>query len=139
MDSTTKRAILTASIEKDGDVDPLKRAVVDMAVIQQKTLADFVTKGSRKLFVTLAIPDGFLGEDPDTWSDRDDFKAAEVIVSSLASINDHAERGVALISDATQSGRFRNEEQLQYALQVIEHNRAKFPDAKKSTLLKKSD
>ena len=51
VDSATKRAILTASIEKDGDVDPLKRAVVDMAMIQQKTLADFVAKGNRKLFV----------------------------------------------------------------------------------------
>jgi len=48
--------------------------------------------------------------------------------------NDHAERGVALIQEAAQSGRFKNEEQLQYSLQVIEQNRAEFPDAKKSTL-----
>jgi hypothetical protein len=32
----------------------------------------------------LGMPDGFLGEDPDTWNDRDDFKAAEAIVCSLA-------------------------------------------------------
>ena len=63
----------------------------------------------------LGLPDGFLGEDPDMWTDRDDFKAAQAIVNSLAVTNDHAERGVALISEATQSGRFRNEEQLQYA------------------------
>jgi len=69
--------------------------------------------------------------------DRDDFKAAEAIVCSLAVINDYAERGVALINDATQLRRFCDEEQLQYALQVIEKNRADFPDAKKSTLLKK--
>src|SRR6218665_3900375 len=43
--------------------------------------------------------------------------------------NDPAERGVALIQEAAQSGRFKNEEQLQYALQVIEQNRAEFPDA----------
>src|SRR6218665_3354783 len=50
---------------------------------------------------------------------------------------DHAERGVALIQEAAQTGRFRNEEQLQYALQVIEQNRAEFPDAKKFTLRRK--
>src|SRR6218665_4144081 len=52
-------------------------------------------------------------------------------------INDHAERGVALIQEAAQSKRFENEEQLQYALQVIEQNRADFPDAKKSTVRRK--
>jgi len=57
------------------------------------------------------------------------------IISSLALINDHAERGIAPINDATQSGRFRDEEKLQYALQVIEQNRSSFPDAKKSMLL----
>src|SRR6218665_2925913 len=51
--------------------------------------------------------------------------------------NDHAERGVALIQEAAQSKRFENEEQLQYALQVIEQIRAEFPDAKKSTLRRK--
>ena len=84
----------------------------------------------------LEIPDGFLDEDPDKWSDSDDFKAAEAVVHSLATTNDHAERGVALINEATKSKRFHCEEQLQYALQVIEQNRAKFPDAKKSTFLK---
>src|SRR6218665_2301989 len=48
--------------------------------------------------------------------------------------NDHAERDVALILEAAQSRRFENEEQLQYALQVIEQIRTEFPDAKKSTL-----
>lgn len=84
----------------------------------------------------LGMPDRFLGEDPDAWNDRDDFEAAKVIVSSLATTNDHAERGIALIQDATQSGRFKTKEQLQYALQVIEQSRVNFPDAKKSTLLK---
>ena len=137
VDSTTKRAILKASIEKEGENDPLKRVVVELAMVEQKTLVDFVSKRSRNVFAMLGMPDGFLGEDPDTWNDRDDFKAAEAIVCSLATTNDQAVRGVALIQDATQSGRFQTEEQLQYALQVIEQSRANIPDAKKSTLLKK--
>jgi len=41
-----------------------------------------------------------------------------------------------LIQDAVQSGRFKSET---HAMQVIEKNRAEFPDAKKSTLLQETD
>lgn len=136
VDAPTKRAMLKVAREKDGD-NSFKRAAVDLANIQQRTLVDFVSKKSKAVFASLGIPDGFVNEDPDEWSDRDDFIAAKATVCSLATTNDHAERGVALIQEATQSKRFRSEDQLQYALQVIEQNRALFPDAKKSTLLKK--
>jgi len=135
VDLLTKRAILKASEEKDGEKDPPKRAQVDMATVQQKTLIDFVSKSSRNLFAMLNLPDGFLTEDPASWNSRDNFRAAEAIIKTLAVTNDNAERGVALIQDAAHSGRFRSEEQLQYALQVNEQNRTTFPDAKKSTLL----
>jgi hypothetical protein len=137
VDMTTKRAIIKASEENDGQRDPPKRAQVDMTTVQSKTLVDFISKSSRNLFTTLGLPAGFLAEDPESWTTRDDFKAAEAIVKTLAVTNDNAERGVALIQDAAQSKRFQCEEQLQYALQVIELNRTNFPDAKKSTLLKK--
>ena len=137
VDNATKRAMLKQSEEKEGEKDPPKRVHVDMATVQQKTLDIFVSKSSRNLFAMLGLPVGFLSEDPDSWNSRDDFKAADAIVKTLAVTNDHAERGVAIIQDAVQSGRFRCEEQLQYSLQVIEQSRANFPDAKKSTLLKK--
>ena len=135
MDFTTKREIVKRSLEQEGEEVPLKRVVVDLATVQQKTLPDFVSKRSRNLFSILGMPDGFLAEDPESWNRRDDFKVAETIVKSQTVTNDHAERGVALIQDATKSGRFKSEEQLQYALQVIEQNRANFPNVKKSTLL----
>ena len=131
-----KRAVLKASVEKEGEINPLKLVMIDVATVEQKTLIDFVSQRSRNLFAMLPMLDGFLQEDPDVRNDRDDFKAAKAIVRSLATTNDHAERGVALIQDATQSGCFTTEEQLQYALQVIEQSRLAFPDAKKSTLLK---
>ena len=136
VDVATKRNIVKNSVEKEGQEVPLKRVQVDLTTVQEKTLADFVSSNSRNLFATLGMPDGFLAEDPELWSSRDDFKAAEAIVKSQAVTNDHAEQGVALIQEAVKSGRFKNEEQLQYALQVIEQNRANFPDAKKSTLMK---
>ena len=71
------------------------------------------------------MPVGFLAKDPDSWNGRDDFKASEAILASQAVMNDHAEREVALIQDATKSGWFKREERLQYALHVTEQNRAK--------------
>jgi len=70
VDLLTKRAILKASEEKDGEKDPPKRAQVDMATVQQKTLIDFVSKSSRNLFAMLNLPDGFLTEDPASWNSR---------------------------------------------------------------------
>jgi hypothetical protein len=137
VDSATKRAMIQSSKENEAEKDSPKRVHVEMATVQQKTLDSFVSKSSINLFAMLGLPAGFLSEDPDTWNSTDDFKAAEAIVKTLAVTNDRAERGVALIQDAAQSRRFRCEEQLQYALQVIEQNPANFPDAKKSTLLKK--
>ena len=96
-----------------------------------------MSKKSRDAFATLGVPDDLLNEDPNVWNNRDDFTAGKAIVCSLATTKDNAERGVALIQEATQSRRFRTEDQLQYTLQIIEQNRARFPDAKKSTLLKK--
>jgi len=80
--------------------------------------------------MTLGVPDGFLVVYPELWTNRDDYKAAEAIVNTLSVTNDHAKRGVALIQDAVQSGRFKSETQLQYVLQVIEKSLTKFPDAK---------
>jgi len=47
------------------------------------------------MFATLGVPDGFQVVDPELWTNRDDYKAAEAIVNTLSVTNDHAERGVA--------------------------------------------
>lgn len=135
IDSSSKQAMVEASLKREGMRDPPKRLVVDMKTFKQNSLCDFVTKNSRNIFKMLCLPDAFLTEHPDSWKDRDDYMAAQAIVCSLATTNDHAERGVALIQDCTKSGRFKNEDQLQYALQVIEDSRKKYPDTRKSTLL----
>jgi len=51
----------------------------------------------------------------------------------LAVMNDHAERGVALLQGTAKSRRFRCEDQLQYALQVIELTQRGFPIPKSQT------
>jgi len=60
---TTKRAMLKLSMEKEGG-ESLKRAEIQLSSVQQKILADFVSKRSRTVFMTLGVPDGFLVVDP---------------------------------------------------------------------------
>ena len=79
---TTKRAMLKASMETEGG-ESLKRAEIQLSSMQQKTLADFVLKRSKTVFMTLRVPDGFLVVDPELWTIRDDYMAAEAILSTL--------------------------------------------------------
>ena len=52
-------------------------------------------------------------------------------------VNDHAERGVALIQEF--SGLLtRDEDQLQFLLQVVHEHRKAFPDSNKKTLTGKA-
>ena len=77
----------------------------------------------------------FLVEYPELWNGREGYQIAAAITKTQTVTNDHVERRVALIQDAAKSGHYRSEEQLQYALQVIEQNRALFPNIKKPMLL----
>jgi hypothetical protein len=100
VDLKTKTAILRATRETNRQNDAPKLVQVNMATVQLKTLDDFIFKSSRNLFKIVGLPDGSLGEDPDSWNSQDDFKAGEAIVKGLAVTNNHAERGVALVQDA---------------------------------------
>ena len=72
---------------------------------------------------------------PDKWDDLPEYRTARSTVAALKVINDAAERGVKLVSDYTKVIT-RNEDQLQYLLQMVESHRRKFPDMRKTTVLK---
>jgi hypothetical protein len=58
VDAPTKRAMLLASTNNEGgdSVGSSNRSVVDLAHVQQKTLADFMTKRCRDIFSKLGVP-----------------------------------------------------------------------------------
>ncbi len=60
---------------------------------------------------------------------------AEDIVRELRVVNDTAERGVALMQEFN-ALLTEDEEQTQFAIQVIKEHRKRYPDSKKETLLK---
>ena len=110
-----------------------KRITVDLQLLRDKNLKDFVTLNSKRLFKMLGLPDGFLAVDPELWKERDDFLQATETVSALSVTNDHAERGVSLIHEF--SGLIAHDEpRLQFLLQVVEEHRRAYPDSRKQTL-----
>ena len=66
------------------------------------------------------------------WELMTDYRTARDFVKSLEVTNDCAERGVKIINDFKDVT--EDEEQLQYALQVIEHHRRLVPSLTKENL-----
>ncbi|KAK2708416.1 hypothetical protein QYM36_014133, partial [Artemia franciscana] len=134
LDSSTKRLMVSAmQIEDEQEQEHTKRITIDLDSAKNKNLEHFVTAKSAKLFHIMDLPDGFLTVDPDLWEDRHDYKLASETVRSLKVVNDHAERGVALIQEY--SGFItQDESQLQFLLQVVNEHRRVYPDSRKQTL-----
>jgi len=118
----------------EGTQDPPKRISLDPSEIEEKRLHDFVTLNTMKFFQIPSLPSSFLGVDPDTWITNTDYLQAEEIVKELCVVNDTAERGVALMQEYN-ALLTKNEEQTQFALQVVQEHRKQYPDCKKSTVL----
>lgn len=127
------KAKIVQKMGEEGLENPPKRAVVDLNDIQNKTLEDFASTNSLTLFNRMGLQTSFIETNPASWGDVEEFKNAKAIIKALKVVNDHAERGVALIQEY--SGLLtKGEQQLQYLLQVTAEHRKMFPDSKKSTL-----
>ena len=77
--------------EKEGEDEPLKRATIDLKFVQDKTVVDFATKNSKRLFKNLDVPEDFLPYPAAQWKHQPSFIAAKSFISTLAVTNDHAE------------------------------------------------
>ncbi|GBP60380.1 hypothetical protein EVAR_91416_1 [Eumeta japonica] len=112
-----------------------KRINVDVKHILEKNIEDFVSSNSMRFFQILGISSEFLDKNVETWQDDEGYQRGKQIVQSMRVVNDIAERGVALMEEYNKLIT-TNEEQKQYLLLVVKEFRKKYPDAKKSTLLK---
>ena len=74
-----------------------KKGSVPIKSFSAKSLEDFVTEKTSCLFRMMDLPDSFLEVDPELWADRDDFRQAVEVIHGIKVVNDHVERGVALI------------------------------------------
>ena len=85
-----------------------------------------------RFFEILHVPMDFLDADP-PWKMNATFQAAREQLKYLQVVNDHAERGRALIQQFNRS-LTKDEEQLQFLLQVVADHRRNYPDARKEVL-----
>src|SRR6218665_1497562 len=125
---------MVEGLRRVGEEDPLKRISVDQSTIPDRRLSSFVTRNTKNFFQVCAIPDYFQATDPDTWLSNSDYMVLEEIVRELRVVNDAAERGVALMQEFNVL-LTKDEEQTQFAIQVIKEHRKRYPDSKKETLL----
>ena len=136
VEASEKKAMV-AALSRQGTEEPAKRISVDhqdQSTILEKNLHDFVTHNTRNFFHILSIRDSFLSSDPTTWATNEAYLESEAVVKELRVVNDTAERGVALVQEYS-SLLTKNEEQMQFALQVVQEHRKHFPDSKKSTIV----
>jgi hypothetical protein len=130
----TKKLMITAMKNPAPDHPP-KRPRVDTSAFQgHKGLEQFCTANSMTFFHHLQLPVSFLSNEPSEWCEDETYKTAMTIIKGLAVVNDRAERGVALIQDFNKK-LTKDEDQLQFMLQVVSEHRRLFPDCRKSGIM----
>lgn len=128
-----KRAMALAM--KEGDDNDGNNDVV-LKKIQLKNghtppkLETLVSPRSRVLLQTLGVNPSFLSVPPEEWDDHPEYKKAKGRVDNIPVVNDHAERGVALIQEYN-GKHTKNDEQLQFLLGVVANHRKRFSVASK--------
>ena len=131
---TSEKRLMIERLSSERDEDPPKRISVDQLDIAHAQLHNFVTSNTRNFFQILEVPLSFLDIDPDIWISNEYYLQAENIVHQLKIVNDIAERGVALMQEYN-ALLTKDEDQTQFALQVVQEHLKKYPDYKKSILL----
>ena len=118
------------ALEKPSESNNIKKSTLNIAVIEQKQLDDFVTSHTKVFFEILELPSSFLESNAENWQLNEDYLKACKMVMSVKVVNDLAERGVKLMEDYNQI-LTNNEEQKQYLLQVVQKYRSELPNRNK--------
>lgn len=103
LDYLSEINICLAFFDKDTAVEVKRKMVQNLArspksgKCEGAELSDYVTSKSKKFFEIMEIPvENFITSDPTQWETNEFFKQARQVCSSLAVVNDSAERAVAL-------------------------------------------
>lgn len=115
----------------------VKKVEENAETIKQKykhmELNDFVTANTMNFFDRFEITTDFLLSDPETWTEREDFKEGLDVCRSIQVVNDIAERAVQMITKYNRTGT-KVESDLQYMLQVIREYNSKYSSVNRSVL-----
>lgn len=100
--------------------------------ISSKDMSDFITDYSSTFFERFQLSSTFLDSNIELWETSDSYQESRKVVENLKVVNDVAERGVALIEKFNKC-LTRNEDQLQYLMQVVQRHRTSHPTCQKNT------
>jgi len=108
----------------------------DVDKVCNKNFAELISGYSLRFFKILNIDSEFLKEEPDKWPENEAFQSICSQLKTLRVVNDVAERGIKLISEYNDV-LCKDESQKQYLVQTVQMFRQQYPDAIKSTVVKK--
>lgn len=136
--SREEKKLIVEAMILNGDnwsVRGIKYPAAECEQLEKKQLHELVAPSSTAALRSLGLNILVLsGTDPETWEKIPAFQATKAVVKSLKVINDAAERSVALMSSFNESIT-KTESEMQKLIQVVEDNRKRIPDARKSTLM----
>ena len=101
----------------------------------KRKLSDSVMNGSLFIFDELGFGKDWLNKPVSEWENNASFLKMKSWIQNLKVTNDCAERGVKLISDFANI-LTKNSDDRQNIIQVVERQRERYPDVKKTTLAK---
>lgn len=131
----TKIKMVKAMRERESVTEYSKRLIIDSKNINKtvkKDLSEFASKKSLLLFDQFGLNYDFFDLDVCSWGNNINYLNAKQIISNIKVVNDIAERGVSLIEQFNKCIT-KDEDQLQFLLQVVQMNRQKIPDNTKKT------
>lgn len=136
--SVAKKKAMAAAIlsESEDELESCNRLPLkpsQMPWFCAQNLSDFINPNALQLFRRFDISHDFLHKDPEHWETDETFTRAKSIIDSLTVGNEPAERGVKLIEDYTGT-LTKDEEQLQFLLQVVSEHRKEYPDHTKKSI-----
>ena len=134
LSNDSSKRLMIAAMDEEAPDHPSKRpSIKSDAFVGKRGLEQFCTTNSRKLFQLLDLQERLLTQDPSDWEQDESYTRALRIVKSLAVVNDRAERGIAILQDFNKK-LTKNEDQLQFLLQIVNEHRRQFPDCTKRSL-----
>lgn len=108
----------------------------DIGTFVEKQIDSFVTPQTKRFFYRFDIDESFLEVDPALWPSDSNYQYGLKTITELRVVNDAAERAIGLF-DAYSSIITQNEDQKQFVIQLVSEYRKLFPDAKKTTVMRK--
>lgn len=134
----TKKRIVHALKNCKANETTTNRFIIDKKNLESllnKDLSQFVSMRSINIFESFDLSYEFIDEDVTLWPQNPNFLENLEYFGKLQVVNDVAERGVALIEQYNRC-LTKDEEQLQYLLQVVTEHRKQYPNCNKSNFIK---